>query len=199
MESISRRRARLEAKSRQHRLEIERLLRQLQENPSLLTIVLTAILAVVGAPLAEELMFRGILQSYLVRFFRLMMPPKGMPHQTLTIEPPEIARLRAEEEIALARAMGVQPPMDLQAVPAPQEAGGQAEPLTPPQEARRAIAAIVFAAAVFASIHPPTSIPVIFVLALALGYVYETTGSLVCAMAMHATFNFVPVLSFLVR
>ena len=37
--------------------------------------------------------------------------------------------------------------------------------------------------------HPAQSIPAIFVLSLALGYLYEKTGSLVCTIAMHATFN----------
>jgi membrane protease YdiL (CAAX protease family) len=90
--------------------------------------------------------------------------------------------------------------MDLDAPPSPAEAGGQAEPLTPRQVARRALVAIIVTAVLFAAVHfpQPQSIPAIFLLALGLGYAYERTGSLVAPIVMHMIFNAVNMLIFMV-
>ena len=76
------------------------------------------------APLWEELMFRGIVQSFLVRFLRVMMPPKGWPSQALSLKPPEVARAEARDAIARALALGEQPPPNLNVPPEPEAAGG---------------------------------------------------------------------------
>lgn len=49
--------------------------------------------------------------------------------------------------------------------------------------------AIVLTAVFFASIHQSDQAPIIFVLALGLGYVYERTGNLWAAIALHLAFN----------
>lgn len=48
---------------------------------------------------------------------------------------------------------------------------------------------IVGASLCFALLHPAWSIPAIFTLSLALGYVYERRGSLLAPLALHAGFN----------
>jgi membrane protease YdiL (CAAX protease family) len=168
---------------------IHPLLEAVGQRPGPWLIAATLAAAVVSAPLAEEAFFRGIVQNFFARFFRVMMPPKGWPTMALSIKPPELCRLEAQEAIARARALGEQPPADLDAPPEPESAGGQARPLSPAQEGRRAIAAIILAGLVFAAVHPGTTIPAIFILGLALGYAYEVTGSLVCVITMHAAFN----------
>ena len=167
------------------------LLKVAQQSPDTLTAAILLGVAALAAPLSEEILFRGILQSFLVRFFRLMMPPKGFPTMAVSPAPPEFQQIEAAEAVARSRSLGEQPPADLGALPGPESAGGQVAPLTGPQEARRAIAAIALTSLVFALIHlvVPTDMPALFVLALAIGYVYESTGSLVSAIAMHATFN----------
>jgi membrane protease YdiL (CAAX protease family) len=54
--------------------------------------------------------------------------------------------------------------------------------------------AVLLTSALFAMLHPRWSIPIIFLLALCLGYAYERTGNLWIAIAMHATFNIVNTL-----
>ena len=56
---------------------------------------------------------------------------------------------------------------------------------------------IVLTSAMFALVHPAWSQPVIFALALCLGYAYERTANLWVPIAMHMTFNAVSTLIFL--
>jgi membrane protease YdiL (CAAX protease family) len=49
--------------------------------------------------------------------------------------------------------------------------------------------AIMLAGAAFAAMHGLDAAPIIFVLALGLGYVYERTGNLWTAIVLHACFN----------
>jgi membrane protease YdiL (CAAX protease family) len=100
------------------------LIKILQEHPSRSLQWLIVVSAVVAAPMAEELFFRGYLQT----FVRELPVPPWM--------------------------------------------------------------AILFSSLAFTLIHQPPEIqPMIFVLALALGYVYERTGNLTTTMLMHAAFN----------
>ncbi|MCG3180962.1 MAG: hypothetical protein BIFFINMI_03328 [Phycisphaerae bacterium] len=158
-------------------------------HPALMTLGLA--MAAIAAPIAEEMLFRGVLQSFMVRFFTQMMPPKGWPSMALSLYPPELKQLQAKAAVARARAMGEQPPADLDAPPDPATMGGQAGPLTPRQRSRRSAAAIVVTALLFASVHMgvPESMPAIFLLALMLGYAYEKTGSLLTPIAAHFAFN----------
>jgi membrane protease YdiL (CAAX protease family) len=49
--------------------------------------------------------------------------------------------------------------------------------------------AVIITSAVFALVHPLWTAPLIFLLALCLGYAYERTGSLWVPITMHAMFN----------
>ena len=57
-----------------------------------------------------------------------------------------------------------------------------------PQPVARWVA-IAVSAALFAALHEPWSIPLIFLLAVALGYLYERTGNLWAAILAHFGFN----------
>ena len=103
------------------------LLAQLVESPVDVWLYLTIALAVVGAPLYEEVLYRGILQQALVR--------AGM----------------------------------------------------------RRWPAILAVSVVFAFVHlgevPPHALPLLFVLSIGFGWVYEKTGRLSASIIMHAAFN----------
>lgn len=129
--------------------------------------VLAYVAAVFIAPLAEESLFRGMVQTTLVRMFTPTYRPPGL------FFPP--------------------PPPPQPAAPSA-ELPGQVPSYSPPPPAPvSALArwmAIIIASLIFASIHRPASIqPPIFLLALALGYVYERTGNLWSCIFMHMLFN----------
>jgi membrane protease YdiL (CAAX protease family) len=57
--------------------------------------------------------------------------------------------------------------------------------------------AVIITSVVFALIHPLWTAPMIFILSIALGYVYERTGSLWVPIVMHAMFNISSTVLFL--
>ncbi len=118
--------------------------------------------AVVLAPLAEEALFRGLLQSALAYLFRggqkRLAPPPQSLSQPLTW------------------------PLVLSYATPPPRAR---DPETVPRWA-----AIIVASLLFALMHRPWLItPPIFCLSLGLGYVYERTGNLWSSIFMHVFFN----------
>jgi len=60
-----------------------------------------------------------------------------------------------------------------------------------------AMLSILITSMFFASVHPVWSFPIIFLLALALGYAYERTGNLWVSITMHAMFNTISTVLFL--
>lgn len=117
----------------------------LEQAPSLVQQVLLYGMAVVVAPVAEELFFRGILQTTLIQYgWGLLMPQF----------------LRSGMVPAAYRPTALQRWM-----------------------------AIVLASAAFAYLHQLDAMPIIFLLALGLGYVYERTGVLWAAIVLHMGFN----------
>jgi membrane protease YdiL (CAAX protease family) len=128
--------------------------------------------AVVLAPAAEELIFRGVIQGWLARAFRSLSQPTTPP------DGPDL--------------------LDLQAgLPEASPASPRASPLSGPL--RRALSGPVLAAvlptvltsALFAAAHAsqwPAPLA-IFLLSLGLGIVYQRSGSLVASFVMHALFN----------
>jgi membrane protease YdiL (CAAX protease family) len=121
--------------------------------------------AVVIAPIAEELFFRGHIQTLLVRMFaRRPLPTFAVPAESVPLASEPGAALNYETPLAHR--------------PEGKVATG----------ARR-WAAIIVTSLIFAIIHPWWTIIPIFVLALALGYVYERTGNLWTVIALHMLFN----------
>ena len=111
--------------------------------------------AIVIAPITEEVFFRGIIQTTLIQFsWGLLIP-----------------------QIMHAGASGV---MSQDYRPSPLHRWG----------------AIVLTSAAFAGLHQWDQAPVIFVLSIALGYVYERTGNLWAPIVLHLAFNSTEITTF---
>lgn len=171
--------------------------------------------AVVLAPLFEELMFRGIFQSWLIELldrFRshfgsrpveTMGPsecvflPSEFEHSTPDPEFQEESTPANENESLPARPAGLDPGSREWApefwvaddrVADPPKSKTSTPQLPSPISAGPAI---IVTSLIFASLHAgqwPAPIPIFF-LALGLGLVYYRTGSLLAVICMHAVFN----------
>jgi membrane protease YdiL (CAAX protease family) len=131
--------------------------------------------ACVAAPVFEEFLFRGHLQTVLVRLFT----PRPMPRI--------VAPLAMATAAPTADALPM-PPVQ----PLPVLDCGQVEPS--PGFRWLAIGITSF---IFAIVHPIWMAPLIFVLAVCLGYAYERTGNLWTSITMHAIFNISSTVIFL--
>lgn len=152
------------------------LLRVLGEKPSPGVVVAIVIGACVIAPLFEELLFRGHLQTLLRRMFYRMATRRNSP---ATPPPPH------GFPVITGQPMETELPAD--------------DPSAPPSSptAAQTWAAIVLTSIIFALVHPVWSMPVIFVLALCLGYAYERTSNLWVSITLHAGFNTISTVIFL--
>ena len=139
---------------------------------------LTKIVIVGGAtllvPIFEEFLFRGHLQTILVRLFT-PRPPRPRPPQGFPVVQDE--NVVPAEGDAATPAMSIPPP-----APPDVEAPRDASPAGK-------WGAIAIASLVFAVMHPGWTWPLIFLLSLGLGYAYERTGNLWVPVVMHLSFN----------
>lgn len=142
-------------------------LHTLGEKPGAAVVVLIVLGACVIAPLCEELLFRGYLQTLLRR----------MLYRLFNRRPEPIAF----DGIPQNPELGNGPPLQHEPPPTPAQTW----------------AAIAITSAVFASVHPAWSRPIIFVLALCLGYAYERSGNLWVPITLHAGFNTLQIAVFL--
>jgi membrane protease YdiL (CAAX protease family) len=137
------------------------------ERPAISVVLVAS--AVLVAPLFEETLFRGHLQTLLTY---------------------GLARLRwrvtDEARVFDTVVEGAPPPAPL-APPPPQ--------LSPGVPVRWI--AIVVSSLLFSAVHPPWTIPPIFVLSCCVGYAYERTGNLWTVIVMHAAFNLTSTVIFL--
>jgi membrane protease YdiL (CAAX protease family) len=144
--------------------------------PSAQIAYLALISAVLLAPAAEEMIFRGIIQGWLSRLFsRALAKPALVVDERFGFEPSDIAVAPVERESRWRWLLRFPVPgIDLAAQP------GLARALP-----------IVLTSALFAVVHlPQWPAPLaIFVLSLGLGIVYQRTGSLVATFFTHALFN----------
>lgn len=143
---------------------VHEVLRILQDHPPLATSTLLLFSAAILAPIAEELFFRGILQTALIQRnpfslgFSLDPPRPGFPLYSGLLAGPQAELVRSS-------------------------------PLLPPSAARRWVA-ILISATLFTLVHGQVEFfPVLMLLALALGYLYERTGNLWAPITLHAAFN----------
>jgi membrane protease YdiL (CAAX protease family) len=149
------------------------LLKVLSERPG--TGVMAAIIvgACMIAPFFEELLFRGHLQTLIRRgLYWLTGPP--VPPPPPSGFPLLTAGSSFAEVMPFAQAISARGP-----------------------SAWHTWLAIIITSAIFALVHPAWSRPIIFVLAVGLGYAYERTGNLWVSITMHAVFNSVNTVLFL--
>jgi membrane protease YdiL (CAAX protease family) len=151
--------------------------------------------AVVVAPLFEELVFRGCLQSALRWTIAgwwgghgSAVPPP-LPMATVAAIPPASTTAPAANEVPAAERLPYAAPQ----VASPAR-GIATEPVA--GVAARWVA-ILLASAAFAGMHEAWMIPPIFTLSVALGVVYERYGSLWSCVLLHAAFNAVSTTLFL--
>jgi membrane protease YdiL (CAAX protease family) len=133
--------------------------------------------AIVVAPLFEELLFRGHIQTLLSGAFARVFSPG----------PSDIARAIEASSRAASPEPTAQPVLEYAPPPrAPSSTGTGARWL-----------AIVVTSVLFALVHGAVwMMPPIFFFSLCLGYVYERTGNLWAAIAVHLLFNLVNVALF---
>ncbi len=139
-----------------------------------------AILAVLStmilAPMIEELLFRGIVQRWLTRLFTDRPDWSEEPVKPILID--EIGEFWPADDLLVG------PPGKtvLQL-----SANGSAFPKASPFS----ISAIVMTSLLFSAMHfPQWPAPIgIFLLSMALGAVYQKTGSLIAVITMHGLFN----------
>ncbi len=141
--------------------------------------VLGAVTAVILAPILEEMLFRSILQRWLIALFDdLIQAIQGAPTTASETDPTP------------TRAAGYLAPTQIEpAEDATREAGnGLAPPATAPAAAMLGIALTSFLFGIVHAPQWPAPVP-LFLFAAAIGLVYQRTGSLIAAICMHATLN----------
>ncbi len=139
-----------------------------------ITQVLVVCAAAVIAPIFEEFLFRGHIQTLLRRAFEIKKP---------------------EFQVVAAAShdwADASPTTD--ATQTPSNAAPQAR--TRRQASYPAWIAIILTSLLFASVHPSWMAPSIFVLSVCLGYSYERTGNLYVPITMHALFNSISTLQY---
>ena len=127
------------------------------------------------APVFEEFLFRGHLQTLLVRAFT---PLPQLPQGFQVVQRVQATSL---QPASAPPAEAVAPPPEMIVPPAVEAPPG-------PSPAVR-WAAIVITSLLFSVLHPAWTWPLIFLLSLALGYAYERTGNLWLPVVMHLVFN----------
>jgi membrane protease YdiL (CAAX protease family) len=159
------------------------LLRVMLETENRVAQVMILVGAVVIAPVFEEFLFRGHLQTVLVRWWTARGAPvtPALDETSAGAESGEHARRLNEGLVgAPVDALPYAPPM----LPVVEYATGASTAFV-------RWLAIIVTSILFAVIHPLWSAPIIFILSLMLGYVYERTGNLWAAVGLHAMFNLV--------
>jgi membrane protease YdiL (CAAX protease family) len=145
--------------------------------------LLAVVSAVVLAPLFEELVFRGLIQSWLTTLIRRAQSG------SLLAGPLAGDRI-SESEIETERKFEDSEGRDLRATLAMSKLHPALASVEP------GYASIAITSAFFAYVHAPQwPAPIaLFVLAVVIGIVYYRTGSLISAICMHATFNAISTL-----
>ncbi|AMV39309.1 CPBP family intramembrane glutamic endopeptidase [Planctomyces sp. SH-PL62] len=147
---------------------IEKML-QASFDPALAILAMTS--TIVLAPLAEEVMFRGVLQGWLTRVWNDQIPRLMRGGRQAQATP-----------MAEGAVVGPTAPEILQTTvesPGPQAPNAVCWP------------AVIVTSAVFAAVHGPQwPAPIaLFVFSMVMGAVYQRTGSLLSAIVIHGLFN----------
>jgi membrane protease YdiL (CAAX protease family) len=166
---------------------------RLHHSPGMLVVMVLA--GVVFAPLAEELIFRGVLLGWLTRV--VLGRPKLPSGDELFDQSEPVAYVDLPEPVESGFGDGLdRDPHNPYAPPG-------TKLLAPPLDVETTSATLtssrtillilanVIVSVIFAGLHSavwPTPIPIFF-LSLGLGVLYQRTGSLIPSMALHMTFN----------
>lgn len=161
----------------------------LQQDPAILLLALGS--AVIFAPAAEELLFRGIFQGWLDSRFgssrtRNEDVPKSEPEDTFDLAPIDSRDSFENPYLAPGTPLGQASTLGVEELATHRRWGNRLSLFVP--------------AVIFAAVHAaqwPAPIP-LFVLAIGLGLVYRRTKGLIAPVAMHATFNGVSTLAMIV-
>ncbi len=187
----------------QHKHKLEEMV---MTKPNVGVACLAFVSAVVLAPAAEELLFRGVIQSWLAQLWRpgngrqdAMNDPAAVRSRTTapqspdefhaTAVPENVIAVAVEGELAPGRwtARGCEPG-SAQAEPSFADESEDRADMVPE---RQSAAPIIITSALFAVVHYsqwPAPIAIFF-LSLVLGVLYQRTGSLLASIVMHALFN----------
>ncbi len=164
------------------------LIRAIRESPEPNLIFWGFVSAVVVAPLAEEILFRGFLQTSLVHAWSWLLDrrdPGGAAFQIVAPGQPDAPTPGIPPEAEPRSPLLTATPMLGYAHPAPP----RPPPRRYPPSAVARWTAIAITSVVFALLHEAWSIPLIFLLSLGLGYIYERSGSLWACILVHFGFN----------
>ena len=152
---------------------VEQMIEQAKE-PSV--IVIAALVAVVAAPIAEELLFRGVLLGW---FWKIRLPSRDRDF-AINPEVEEDPEILTIDHNSYGAMMEIEPPVTI-SMPKDPFAG----------RGRHDLTANIAVSLIFAGLHAsvwPTPVPLFF-LSLVLGEIYRRTGSLVGPIVLHMTFN----------
>lgn len=150
--------------------------------------------ATICAPIFEELLFRGHLQTLLRQLFLKLSPSTTAPPKA---EPPPLPPM-AQATVVIPAQWGMTPPppppgQTIEAVPTlgyvPAPIPPEPLPLAPQRKSWPSWLAIICTSIVFGLVHPLWMAPLIFLLSLGLGYIYERTGILWASVTVHLLFN----------
>jgi membrane protease YdiL (CAAX protease family) len=146
--------------------------------------ILAVLSTMVLAPLIEELLFRGILQRWLGRFV------EDRPLPTATIPENGWSATLESENNSFLWDSEYTPPKSTSIDPGSELLDSGHQPAEQPSS-RSSNLPILLTSILFAAMHlPQWPAPIaILLLSMALGTVYQRTGSLLASITMHATFN----------
>ncbi len=133
--------------------------------------ILIAFVAIVVAPVMEEMIFRGLVQTAARTFLETWLVPRA-PYPRIESETPSIQGTTDEPQIT-----------------SPEPRVPSHEPRAPARTGHIWLA-ILISSGFFALMHAnPGHWPSLFVLGTCMGYAYEKSGSLIRSMFIHAFFN----------
>ena len=174
------------------------LAKAMMDNLTPAMVVILAVAGVVLAPLAEELMFRGVLLGWLTRVVLGSKPrvePRFLDEQSAF----SVVEVEAQPELFTGPIefeenhdpFNVYSAPFASIAPPPQLDDTYPEIADFPRRAFTLSLANVAVSLLFAGMHYkvwPTPIPIFF-LSLGLGFLYQRTGGLIAPVALHMTFN----------
>ena len=152
------------------------MLRAMGDTPSPLVRISLVVGACVIVPIWEETLFRGHLQTLLTAAFGRLLssPAPQLPVPSILPNLTDTVDSHVLQSVAVPRKV----------------------------LRYRKVASwlgVLLTSAIFALLHPTWSAPVIFLLAVGLGYAYERTGNLWVSIAMHAAFNSISTFWYLIH